>query len=200
MRQYLYKPNVEDRDYNFVMAYPSKEEFALSSLGYMWLYKIADTTKGINASRISVDSAKLPMREVKSIAFSMSFDFDFMGVFEILEKNKIPLLSGERGGEHPLIFAGGPVVTTNPRPYDKIFDFMIIGDGEDTFPKVLDIIKTGEAKEGLLNKLSQLDGVYVPNISIKVKNTFIKIFRINRAKSGNNKMLRLYIFSKERFL
>ena len=31
------------------MAYPAKEEFALSSLGYLWLYKIADTQSGINA-------------------------------------------------------------------------------------------------------------------------------------------------------
>ena len=41
----LYTPNTGE--YNLVMAYPAIESFALSSLGYMWLYKLADTCDGI---------------------------------------------------------------------------------------------------------------------------------------------------------
>ena len=62
------------------MAYPAIEEFALASLGYLWLYKLADMQEGINATRIS--TYNIPnVRNVGAIAFSMSFDFDFMGVF-----------------------------------------------------------------------------------------------------------------------
>jgi radical SAM superfamily enzyme YgiQ (UPF0313 family) len=69
----------------------------------------------------------------------MSFDFDFMGMLEILEKNKLPFLAKNRDETTPLIFAGGPVITTNPEPYKAFFDFMIIGDGEEVFIKVLNI-------------------------------------------------------------
>ena len=41
----LYKS--KSGEYNFVMAYPAVESFALSSLGYLWLYKVADEKEGI---------------------------------------------------------------------------------------------------------------------------------------------------------
>ena len=169
MDKLLYKPNTENRDYKFVMAYPEKEEFALSSLGYMWLFKISDTHNGIDSARISTDSPVLPFKHTDAVAFSLSFDFDFNGVFEILERNKIPFLSSERDSDYPLIFAGGPVITTNPKPYDDIFDFMIIGDGEEVFEEVLNILKQRDDKRTTLEKLSNLDGIYIPKISKKVK-------------------------------
>ena len=83
----LYTSNTGE--YNFVMAYPAKEEFALSSLGYLWLYKIADTSNGINAIRISTDKIDVNPKIINSMAFSMSFDFDYLGVLEIMDKLKL---------------------------------------------------------------------------------------------------------------
>ena len=96
MDRVLYKSNTSNGDYNFVMAYPAKEEFALSSLGYMWLYKIADSMEGVNAARVSEDLPISPFKRTDAAAFSLSFDFDFMGVLKILEQNKIPFYSAER--------------------------------------------------------------------------------------------------------
>ena len=150
MEQYLYTP--KNGNYNFLMAYPAIEEFALSSLGYLWLYKIADTTEGINAMKISTDKIENVPKDIGAVAFSMSFDFDFMGVFEILEKLKIPFMEKDRDENSPIIFAGGPVLTTNPRPYESFFDFMILGDGEDVFPKILeDVIIYSFAGSRLIN-------------------------------------------------
>ncbi len=153
--------------YNFIMAYPASEEFALSSLGYMWLYKIADSLEGIETKRISADSLNIDKREIDSLAFSLSFDFDFMGVFKILEKLSIPFYSEQRGEEFPLIFAGGPVITTNPRPYEKIFDFMMIGDGEVGIKEVLEILKNEKDRNAALEKLSKIEGIYIPNKTVK---------------------------------
>ena len=154
-------------EYNFVMAYPAKEEFALSSLGYLWLYKIADTKDGINAIRISTDKTDIQSKKIDAIAFSLSFDFDFMGVFEILDKLGIPFLKEERDDYTPLIFAGGPVITTNPKPYEALFDFLILGDGEEVFDKVLDILKLKLPKKETINKLSELDGIYIKGKNVK---------------------------------
>lgn len=167
MDKFLYKSNNENDGFRFWMAYPACESFALASLGYMWLYKLADTMLGINAIRVATDtleSANMP----EAIAFSLSFDFDFMGVFEILERQKIPFKSSERDESYPLIFAGGPVITTNPEPYRDIFDFMILGDGEEIFKNVLEILKKRLGKNETLKLLSALEGVYIPNITTKV--------------------------------
>lgn len=160
MEKYLYKP--KNGKYPLLMAYPACEKFALSSLGYLWLYKIADTTEGINAIKFSTDNIE-NIKKIESVAFSMSFDFDFMGVFEILEKLNIPLYSKDRGDNYPLVFAGGPTITTNPCPYEEFFDFMLIGDGEESFRKILDILKNNE-REIALELIKNVEGVYIPGL------------------------------------
>ena len=165
----LYKSNTGN--YNFVMAYPAKEEFALSSLGYMWLYKIADMTEGINAVRISTDNMNLNKNDIDSIAFSMSFDFDYLGVLEILDNFKIPFYSKDRDCNSPLIFAGGPVLTANPKPYEDFFDFIILGDGEEVFIKVLKCLQQNLGKNKTLELLKNMEGVYIPSDKISKKAT-----------------------------
>ena len=163
MEKILYKPG--KGDYNLIMAYPAPESFALASLGYLWLFREADIYEGVNAIRASVDN--IPgVKDIGAIAFSMSFDFDFLGVFKILEKLNIPFEVNNRDGSHPLIFAGGPVLTTNPGPYEAFFDFMIIGDGEDTFSRILQILKNND-KEQALELLSKIEGVYIPDKPVK---------------------------------
>lgn len=161
--------------YNLVMAYPAIESFALSSLGYLWLYKIADTKEGINALRLSTDNINVNPNNSDAISFSMSFDFDYLGVLEILDKLKIPFYSKDRDENYPIIFAGGPVITTNPVPYKAFFDFMIIGDGEEVFNSVLDILMMKYPKEKTLEKLSELDSVYVPKYTNKTKRASVQL-------------------------
>ena len=78
MEKYLYTKT--NGNFNFLMAYPAIEEFALASLGYLWLYKLADMQEGINTTRIATDNIS-NIKNFGAMAFSMSFDFDFMGVF-----------------------------------------------------------------------------------------------------------------------
>ena len=163
MEKFLYTPNTGN--YNLLMAYPAPESFAMASLGYLWLYREADMREGINAIRAYTDNIP-SIRNINAIAFSMSFDFDFIGVFNILEKLDIPFYSNSRDESHPLIFAGGPVITTNPRPYEKFFDFMIAGDGEDTFTRVLDILKNNDKKHAL-ELLADVEGIYIPQKPVK---------------------------------
>lgn len=177
MEKLLYTPNNEKSGYKFWMAYPACESFALSSLGYMWLSRIADLMDGICAERVFTDSltTQIKPQDVQAIAFSLSFDLDFMGVFEFLEKYNIPFLASERNEKMPLIFAGGPVITTNPKPYEKIFDFMIIGDGEIVFTQTLDILKQGLSKDETLKLLAEIEGIYIPNLTNKVKKATVNL-------------------------
>ena len=161
----IYESNTGE--YNLVMAYPAVESFALSSLGYLWLYKIADTKEGINALRVSTDNISVNTKNVNAISFSMSFDFDYLGVLDILEKLKIPFFSKDRDQSYPLIFVVCSVLTTNPMPYAAFFDFIILGDGEEAFSQALDILMLKLSKEDTLKRLSVLEGVYVPSLNDK---------------------------------
>ena len=105
MEQLLYTPKNELNDYKFWMAYPAIKSFALASLGYLWLNKIADETDGVSVEKIYTDTERTQFNpiEVGAIAFSISFDFDFMGVFEVLDKYNIPLKSSDRDENAPLV-------------------------------------------------------------------------------------------------
>ena len=176
---FLYKPSISSSDFKVVMAYPAIYSFAMASLGYLWLFKQLDEAEDICAERIYSDSTDLTFNPatVDMIGFSFSFDLDFLEVFSMLEKYGIPLKAAERNDDFPLIFSGGPVVTANPEPYKQIFDFFIIGDGEDVNLEAVRLCKAnkGKTKGEVLHLLSELDGVYVPKFPKVVKKVVKKI-------------------------
>lgn len=166
---FLYKRKI-GKDYNFNMwfAFPGPESFAMSSLGYLWLYKAIDLTDGVNVERIYSDTKTTTIMrgKVDLIGYSFTFDMDFIEILKFLEKNKFEFKAQDRKDTDPIIFAGGPVITSNPEPYKSIFDFMIIGDGEDTNLEAVKICKQnkGKTKSEILKILSEIDGIYVPSI------------------------------------
>ena len=168
----LYQKNLnKDTSFNMLMAYPGPKSFALSSLGFMWLYKDLDENTDINIVPVYLDSPKtlINSKKLDLIAFSMSFDMDIFNVFKILDMYKIPLKSVDRDDNSPLIFAGGPVITSNPIPYKEFFDFFVIGDGEVLNRKVACVCKDNSEKSKLeiLKILAEIEGIYVPSVNQK---------------------------------
>lgn len=162
------------------MAFPGPESFALSSLGYLWMYKSLDEADGIKVEPVFEDTntTVICASNLDMVAFSYSFDMDIFNIFKMLEKHNIPFKYEDRGEKDPLIFAGGPVVTANPMPYSKFFDFFIIGDGEDLNLKVVQICRENrdKTKAEKLQILSEVEGVYVPSFSAhKVKKVTKKL-------------------------
>lgn len=167
---YLYDRILGKReDYNMWFVFPGPESFALSSLGYMWLFKAIDSEEGINVERVYNDTktTDIMFSDVNLIAFSISFDFDYLSILEFFEKYDIPFLSNDRGEDYPLIYAGGPVITSNPEPYKNFFDFFVIGDGEDVNTEAINLcIKNKNlSKNEKLKMLSEIRGIYVPKFS-----------------------------------
>lgn len=169
-----------ENDFNMWFAFPGPESFAMSSLGYLWLYRAIDMLEDINIERVYSDSktTSLLRDKIDLIAISFNFDMDFLQIFKFLEWNKLKFKAKDRLDSDPLIFAGGPVITSNPEPYKEIFDFFIIGDGEDAN---LEAVKTckenkGKQKNEILKLLSKIEGVYVPSLNpTKVKKATKKL-------------------------
>lgn len=159
--------------FNVWMSFPGIYSFSMSSLGYLWICQNIDLLEDVNLERICTDTktTKFMIKDVNLIGFSFSFDLDFLNIFKILDKYKIPLKSSDRNETYPLIFGGGPVLSSNPEPFRDFFDFIIVGDGEEINIKAIEICKSNseKPKDEILKKLSLLDGIYVPKYPKKVK-------------------------------
>ena len=170
MEKFLYKQNFnKNAKCNIWSVFPSCYSFGMSSLGFLWMFKAMDEQENINVERVFSDTEKTRIKPefVDGICFSFSFDLDFIYIFQIMEKYKIPFLSSERNENHQIIFGGGPVLTANPLPYKDFFDFIIVGDGENVNTKVTNIIAEmkGQQKSDILKKVAEIEGVYVPTIN-----------------------------------
>ena len=174
IEQFLYdKPKNKNSNYNIWMAFPGIYSFSMSSLGYLWICRNIDLMENINLERICTDTkvTKIMPKDVNLVGFSFSFDLDFLNIFKILEKHKIPLKSFDRNENHPLVFGGGPVLSSNPEPFCDFFDFIIVGDGEGVNVKAIEVCQenSNKPKKEILEELSKLEGIYVPTFNHKVQ-------------------------------
>lgn len=168
---FLYnQPPKNDFELKIWCAFPGIYNFGMSALGYMSIFKLLDLQKNYFIERIFVDTevqnTKLQTKEVDIMCFSMSFELDFLNIFKIMEKFKIPLKAKDRNKNHPLIFVGGPVVSTNPEPFCEFFDIIMPGDGENIV-EIMECIKKNKDldKSELLKRLDELKCLYLPELT-----------------------------------
>ncbi len=167
--KYTYMPAAKKTDaIPLWFCFPATYMIGMSSLGYLYLFRLFDENADVLPQRIFTDTRKTfhSPEKVELMGFSFSFEFDFLGLFKILEKYKIPFRSTDREDGSPLIFGGGPVLTANAEPFADFFDFIIIGEGEEIIDEIIQAYKevrnTGNKKEKLV-RLSKIPGIYIPS-------------------------------------
>ena len=132
--QFLYDRKIKSScELNIWSAFPAIYNFGMSALGYMSIFQRLDEQENYFVERIFTDTkeTQLSLKDVDVLTFSMSFELDFLSIFKILEKYNIPFKSKDRDDSYPLIFVGGPVVSSNPEPFCEFFDVIMVGDGEN---------------------------------------------------------------------
>ena len=83
-----------------------------------------------NTSLFSLESQK-PINSFDIVAFSISFENDYLNLLRILKLSKIKIRTKERRLSDPLIIAGGIASTANPEPVAKFVDIFILGEAEE---------------------------------------------------------------------
>ena len=119
MEKFLYKKcETKNPKINIWFAYPAIESFAMSSLGFLTIFQMFDCDEEIFVERIYSDTKTtfLSKNTVDFIGFSTSFEIDILTIIKMLKKYEIPLKSNQRKENDPIIFAGGPVLMSNPLP------------------------------------------------------------------------------------
>jgi radical SAM superfamily enzyme YgiQ (UPF0313 family) len=159
------------------LVYPNSYYLGMSNLGIHAIYRLLNGYGDVVCERAFWESGPSqvpfglesgrPLSHYALIAFSITYELDYLNVPPILRAGGIPLYAAERNESQPLIIAGGACVMANPMPVAPFFDCLCIGEAEAILPRMLPIIADGigGSRRELLEALSKLPGVYVPQHS-----------------------------------
>ncbi|MDD2899788.1 MAG: TIGR03960 family B12-binding radical SAM protein [Desulfuromonadaceae bacterium] len=174
-----------DADIRFALAFPDVYEVGMSHLGLKVLYHVLNEVEGIAAERVfapwpdmerQMRAADAPLATLETatplagcdiVGFTLQYELSYTNIVNMLRLGGIPLLAKDRGGLLPLIIAGGPCAY-NPEPLADFFDAVLLGDGEEAVVDIACAVreakKLGEGKTQLLERLSAIEGVYIPSL------------------------------------
>lgn len=166
---YLYKKKSKSKNViNVGLSYPSTYFYGMSVLGFLNMFKEFDKNSNVNAQRIFLNSNSLAFnpKYLDILGFSLIFETDIFQAFKIMKSYNFNILSQKRKRIKPLIFAGGPLITSNPEPFCDFFDFFNLGDGENIANEITSVYisNKNKSKAEILAALSDIEGIYVPNL------------------------------------
>ena len=147
-----------------MLAFPSTYTVGITSLGYQVVWATLAQRADVDVRRLFTDQGDPPHRHCDLFGLSLSWELDGPVLLDLLEQQRIPIWSAERGDDDPLVFGGGPVLTANPEPLAPFFDVVLLGDGELLLPAFIDALQECRSapRPERLRRLAQVPGVYVP--------------------------------------
>jgi len=117
------------------------------------------------SSLVSLESRR-PLSQFHVIAFSITYEMDYLNVVRILSLAGIEPLKEQRKAGDPLVIAGGAAVTANPFSMEALFDLSWIGESEAGVKGFFEAVRDGYGTPNLLDDLARLPHVFVPGQSI----------------------------------
>lgn len=172
----------------FALAFPNSYRLGMSNLGYQLVYRLLNERADTVCERVFLPDpsdeqehrrshtplftleSQRPVDQFDVLGFSVSFELDYLNVLKMLELAGLPLYAEERDESYPLVIMGGPAPWVNPEAVAPFIDAIIIGEAEGLtdllIPVLVEYVEAGRArdKRGLLRRLSQIQGVYVPSL------------------------------------
>ena len=161
------------------LCYPSPYQVGMSSLGFQTIYReihahddataerafLPDDVSAWREARVPLCTyeSQQPVAEFSCLAFSVSYELELTGVFDMLELAGLPLLREERDDRHPLVVCGGPLTFSNPVPLAPFADVVVLGESEDLIHVLCDALTL--PRHELRTRLSQHPGFYLPGLS-----------------------------------
>lgn len=168
------------------LIYPNHYTVAMSSLGFQAAYTLFNDQPDVVCERaflpdrdelavyekngdtlVSLENER-PLSDFDVIAFSVSFEPDFINIPKILRLARIPELSCHRTDAAPLVIAGGAAFLINPEPVAEFFELIAIGEGENLIPPLAALLVKHQGSRLLMvQKAGTLPGMYYPADSAK---------------------------------
>jgi radical SAM family uncharacterized protein/radical SAM-linked protein len=181
------RKSADDVHTRIALCFPDTYEIGMSHLGLKILYSLLNKHEGWAAERVYAAwpdmEAKLrehgipllslesytPLCDFDVVGFSLQYEMTYTNVLTMLDLGGIPLHTGERELNHPLVIAGGPTVYSC-EPVSDFIDAFVIGDGEEAFPELVSRymeLRDSDmdlTREQLLKEIARIEGMYVPSL------------------------------------
>jgi radical SAM superfamily enzyme YgiQ (UPF0313 family) len=166
------------------LCYPNVYSIGMANLGLQAVYEIFNNIPEVSCERVFLpDDAELreyertrqpllslesqtPVRDFDIVAFSISFETDYLNMARILYLSGIPAWSKDRTAHDPIIVMGGAASFLNPEPIADFTDIIAVGEGEVLVPQLIDtILEETRSKDEIMLALAQRGrGFYVPSL------------------------------------
>jgi radical SAM superfamily enzyme YgiQ (UPF0313 family) len=167
--------------FKIALVYPNLYYVGMSNLGFQCVFEMLNAQDDVLCERaflpddihteelerggsplVTLDSAT-PLRDFDMVAFSVSFENDYLHVLKVLRLAGIPLRAKDRTDRDPLVVLGGAALFLNPEPLAPFADLVAVGEGEALVPKMMDTILGAETPRKGLEQLRPQDGFYIPS-------------------------------------
>src|SRR5688572_17254369 len=164
------------------LCYPNTHGIGMANLGLHTMYELFNGISGVSCERVFLPDAdemkdyersrtpllsletQAPVRDFDVVAFSISFETDYLNMARMLQLSGIPVWSKDRNHFHPLVVMGGAASFLNPEPIADFTDVIAVGEGEILAYQLVDGILENETKDDILLALAQIGrGFYVPS-------------------------------------
>ncbi len=168
---------------SIALCYPNTHAVGMANLGLHTMYELFNKIPEVSCERVFLpDDAELkeyeksrtpllsletqtPVKDFDVVAFSISFETDYLNMARMLQLSGIPVWSKDRNHFHPLVVMGGAASFLNPEPIADFTDIIAVGEGEILAFQLVDAIFENETKEEILLSLARIGrGFYVPSL------------------------------------
>jgi len=176
---YVRKPH-GDR-VRIALAFPNTYWVGMSNLGFQTIYRLFNAEPDVVCERFFLPpkqevadlidakgplvtlESQTPVHEFDVVAFSVSFEWDYVNVLSLLRLAGIPRRACERTPNDPLVVIGGAVTFVNPEPLAPFADVIAAGEGEALVPSLVRAFGAASDRADLLRLLAGERGMYVPS-------------------------------------
>jgi radical SAM superfamily enzyme YgiQ (UPF0313 family) len=167
--------------FRVALVYPNLYYVGMSNLGFQSVFDMLNALPDVVCERaflpddvhaeemertgtplVTLDSGT-PLGEFDMVAFSVSFENDYLHVLRVLRHSGIPLRAEDRAPGDPVVVLGGAAVFLNPEPLAPFADLVAVGEGEALVPKMMDALLGARTPRQGLGALLAKDGFYVPS-------------------------------------
>jgi radical SAM superfamily enzyme YgiQ (UPF0313 family) len=163
------------------LAFPNTYWVGMSNLGFQTVYRLFNDQPDVVCERVFLPpkqelaelvASRTPLvtlesqslvSEFDAIAFSVSFEWDYVNVLTLLRLAGVPAYAAERSERHPLIVIGGAVTFVNPEPLALFADVIAAGEGEMLVPAIGRAFSEASDRRNLLRLLARERGFYIPS-------------------------------------
>jgi len=156
--------------HRLALAYANSYHIGMSSLGFQRVHRLVAGRPDWGVERFFLDGDGVPLSvetdrplgDFSCVAFSVSFEEDYIHLLQMLDRAGIPLRRRDRQAHHPVIVMGGSCAAINPLPMAEFVDVFALGAAENLLDDLLGALEDESDRSAVVERLASRRGFFVP--------------------------------------